>query len=175
MNTPHIVTGTEAAVIADIAARQAKGIAKYGVTVRDNPLELRDWLQHQYEELLDAAVYAKRAMEELDRAAQNFSNQLVATNQVFEQIPLEETPTVDGLYLAGWKEIAEGWPLLPEFGYAKSNITGCIASFDRSMPLPPNWEWYDLKSDIKLKIECFNPNTGTFFESDVNVQNRSPL
>lgn len=63
---PPIPTGTEAAVCTDIATRQAKGVAKYGTTVRDNPLTLRQWLQHQYEELLDAAVYAKRAIEEID-------------------------------------------------------------------------------------------------------------
>lgn len=61
--------GTEARVCADIAARQAKGIAKYGTTVEDNPLPLRDWLQHAYEEVLDQAVYLKRAIEELDRCA----------------------------------------------------------------------------------------------------------
>lgn len=59
-------TGIEAMVCADIARRQALGIAKYGTTVAENPLELRQWLQHQYEELLDAAVYTRRAMAELD-------------------------------------------------------------------------------------------------------------
>ena len=61
------VRGTEAEVCNDIAQRQQLGIAKYGTTVRENPIGLRDWLQHQYEELLDAAVYCKRAMEELDK------------------------------------------------------------------------------------------------------------
>ena len=65
-------SGTEARVCADIARRQATGIAKYGTTVEANPLPLRQWLQHQYEELLDAAVYCKRAMEELDRAGDDF-------------------------------------------------------------------------------------------------------
>lgn len=60
-------TGIEALVCADIAQRQALGIAKYGTTVADNPLELRQWIQHQYEELLDAAVYTRRAMAELDK------------------------------------------------------------------------------------------------------------
>jgi F0F1-type ATP synthase epsilon subunit len=61
------VQGTEADVCADIAKRQALGINKYKTTVRDNNLTLREWLQHQYEELLDAAIYAKRAIEELDK------------------------------------------------------------------------------------------------------------
>lgn len=60
-------TGIEAKVCADIAARQIKGLSKYGVSVEDNNLSLREWLQHQYEELLDAAVYCRRAMEELDK------------------------------------------------------------------------------------------------------------
>jgi len=60
---------TEQQVCADIFARQQRGIRKYGTTVAQNPLELCEWLQHQYEELLDAAVYCKRAIQELERMA----------------------------------------------------------------------------------------------------------
>lgn len=63
MRTP---TGIEAAVCDDIASRQEKGVAKYGTTVADNPLSLREWLQHAYEETLDKAVYLKRAIAEID-------------------------------------------------------------------------------------------------------------
>jgi hypothetical protein len=59
-------TGTEANVCADIARRQAMGTKKYGVTVAMNPLPLRAWLNHAYEETLDQAIYLKRAMEEMD-------------------------------------------------------------------------------------------------------------
>ena len=62
-------SGIEAMVCADVAQRQAKGVAKYGTTVADNPLVLRQWLQHQYEELLDAAVYCRRAIAEIDAQA----------------------------------------------------------------------------------------------------------
>ena len=61
------VTGTEARVCELIAARQRLGVAKYGTTVAGNPLELRAWLQHQLEELLDAAIYCQRAIEEMDK------------------------------------------------------------------------------------------------------------
>jgi hypothetical protein len=63
-------TGTEARVCEDIARRQKAGLQKYGMSVADNPLLLRAWLQHQYEELLDAAVYCRRAIEELDKEKQ---------------------------------------------------------------------------------------------------------
>lgn len=63
-----MVTGTEKRVCEDIEKRQALGLQKYGTSVEQNPLQLRDWLQHQYEELLDAAVYCRRAIEELDNA-----------------------------------------------------------------------------------------------------------
>jgi hypothetical protein len=53
-------------VAEDIFRRQTTGLKKYGVSVKDNPLPLRDWLQHQYEELLDAAIYCRRAIEEID-------------------------------------------------------------------------------------------------------------
>ena len=59
--------GTERAICADLVKRQQLGLVKYGTTVSANPLPLRDWLVHQYEELLDAAIYCKRAIEELDR------------------------------------------------------------------------------------------------------------
>ena len=49
-----------------ILARQQLGIAKYGTTVAANPLELRAWLQHAFEECLDQAVYLRRAIAEID-------------------------------------------------------------------------------------------------------------
>lgn len=58
--------GIEAEVCIEIARRQEKGIAKYGTTVADNPLSLRQWLQHAYEETLDKAIYLKRAIAEID-------------------------------------------------------------------------------------------------------------
>ena len=60
-------TGTEGLVCDDIAARQKLGTAKYGTTVCANPLELKAWLQHAYEEALDQAIYLKRAIQELDK------------------------------------------------------------------------------------------------------------
>jgi hypothetical protein len=62
-----MATGAEQRVIDLIESRQRLGIQKYGTTVSDNPLTLRQWLQHQLEELLDAAVYVQRAIEELDK------------------------------------------------------------------------------------------------------------
>lgn len=61
-------TGTEARVCLDIARRQKEGVAKYGVTVEANPLSLRQWLQHAYEETLDKAIYLRRAIEEMDKS-----------------------------------------------------------------------------------------------------------
>ena len=61
---PH---GIEALVCQDIAKRQAAGMNKYGISVADNPLLLKAWLQHQYEELLDAAIYCRRAIAELEK------------------------------------------------------------------------------------------------------------
>lgn len=67
MTNHPIAIHTEADVCADIAARQHLGIKKYGQTVRENPLPLRAWLQHAYEECLDQAIYLKRSMEEMDK------------------------------------------------------------------------------------------------------------
>jgi hypothetical protein len=67
-------TGTEAEVCADIARRQQLGIAKYGTTVSDNPLELKEWLQHALEENYDYCIYIKRAIQEIDRIEQGWRN-----------------------------------------------------------------------------------------------------
>jgi len=61
-------TGTESRVCVDIVRRQQMGIAKYGTTVSENPLELRQWVQHAYEESLDLAIYLRRIMEKLDES-----------------------------------------------------------------------------------------------------------
>jgi hypothetical protein len=67
MTTPISPSGIEAQVCEDIARRQQLGIAKYGTTVSDNPLELLAWLQHAYEESLDFSIYLKRTIEEIKR------------------------------------------------------------------------------------------------------------
>lgn len=58
-------SGIEAIVCADIAERQRLGVAKYGTTVKDNPLTVKEWLTHAYQECLDQAVYLRRAIDEL--------------------------------------------------------------------------------------------------------------
>jgi len=63
------LSGTELRVCRLIAERQMRGVQKYGTTVEANPLTLRDWLQHALEESLDHAIYLKRAIEEMDRRA----------------------------------------------------------------------------------------------------------
>lgn len=60
-------TGTEKRVCDLIAKRQQLGLKKYGTTVSDNPLTLRQWLQHALEESLDLSIYLQRSIEELDR------------------------------------------------------------------------------------------------------------
>lgn len=50
----------------DLLRRSQFGIKKYGVTLERTDLNLRDWLQHAYEETLDQANYLKRAIMEID-------------------------------------------------------------------------------------------------------------
>ncbi len=63
-----VATGIEAQVCEDIAKRQQLGLAKYGMSVADNPAIFSAWLQHAYEECLDQAVYLKKAIELHDQA-----------------------------------------------------------------------------------------------------------
>ena len=57
---------TEQEVCKNILDRQQLGTKKYGRTVAGNPLTERQWLQHLFEELLDASIYCKRLMQEMD-------------------------------------------------------------------------------------------------------------
>jgi hypothetical protein len=53
-------------VVAKIQQRAEKGFQKYGTTMERTDLDLRAWLIHLQEELMDAAVYAERLIVELD-------------------------------------------------------------------------------------------------------------
>jgi hypothetical protein len=46
-----------------IRSRRDVGLKKYGVSVDDNPLPLKDWITHALEEKLDAAVYLRRMLD----------------------------------------------------------------------------------------------------------------
>lgn len=54
-------------VCRDLDNRSRLGVKKYKTTLDRQDLDLKDWLQHQYEELLDAALYTKRALKELEK------------------------------------------------------------------------------------------------------------
>jgi hypothetical protein len=60
-------TDTELSVVIDIFDRKKLGLAKYKVSVADNPLTLLQWMQHEYEEQLDAVIYKKRCIDELKK------------------------------------------------------------------------------------------------------------
>ena len=62
-------TGVEKQVCDLIAKRQLFGINKYKTTVADNPLVLREWLEHALLETLDKAIYLQRAINEIDSKA----------------------------------------------------------------------------------------------------------
>jgi hypothetical protein len=52
-------------VIAKIQARAETGQRKYGVTMERKDLTFRQWVQHLQEELLDAAIYAEKLLDEI--------------------------------------------------------------------------------------------------------------
>ena len=55
----------EEQVCAKIRERAKVGKRKYGVTMERDDLNLHDWLTHLQEELMDAAVYVERLMEDV--------------------------------------------------------------------------------------------------------------
>ncbi len=54
------------AVRQDLLKRSELGIKKYNTTLDRTDLNLKDWLQHAYEEALDMANYLKRSIMELE-------------------------------------------------------------------------------------------------------------
>ena len=53
-------------VRADLLQRSQVGINKYNTTLERTDLDLKDWLQHAYEEALDMANYLKRSIIEIE-------------------------------------------------------------------------------------------------------------
>ena len=80
------IKDTETEVCADIKRRQELGIAKYGTTVAQNPLDLRQWLQHSYAEQLDNAIYTKRAIQELDKIIAAGMASAIDVDAITEQV-----------------------------------------------------------------------------------------
>lgn len=60
--------GIEAEVCADIARRQQMGINKYGTTVAENRLSLRQWLQHAFEAIAEIDAQDERDLDDMCRA-----------------------------------------------------------------------------------------------------------
>ena len=53
-------------VVAELEAREAKGIETYGTTLDRTDLTRSQWLRHAYEEALDLALYLKKLKIEED-------------------------------------------------------------------------------------------------------------
>lgn len=54
------------AVKADLDATTAKGYKEYGCTLDREDLSRKEWLEHLYSELLDAAKYIKKAIKMME-------------------------------------------------------------------------------------------------------------
>lgn len=57
-------------VVAELEAREAKGLDTYGTTLDRTDLTRSQWLQHAYEEALDLALYLKKLKIEEDAREQ---------------------------------------------------------------------------------------------------------
>jgi len=53
------------AVQRDLSERSERGMKKYGTTLDRTDVELKGWIQHAYEEVLDLALYLKRTKRDL--------------------------------------------------------------------------------------------------------------
>lgn len=58
-------------VVAELEARELKGLDTYGTTLDRTDLTRSQWLQHAYEEALDLALYLKKLKIEEDARKQD--------------------------------------------------------------------------------------------------------
>ena len=61
----------EEQVIEKIRRRALEGQAKYGTTMERTDLKFHAWAKHLQEELMDAAIYLERLMEEVHKKQMN--------------------------------------------------------------------------------------------------------
>lgn len=54
----------------DLLDRSRRGQVKYGTTLDRKDLDAVEWSQHLYEELIDAALYVRRLMREMETLPQ---------------------------------------------------------------------------------------------------------
>ncbi len=52
----------------DLLDRSNVGIKKYNTTLDRKDIDLKGWLQHAYEEMLDGALYLKRAIKDIEES-----------------------------------------------------------------------------------------------------------
>lgn len=79
-------------VINDLQDREARGIEKYGTTMDRTDLKTKDWQQHLYEELLDAALYCKKMQEPsiAVKACETFDNKQQIIKAIEEMAELSK-------------------------------------------------------------------------------------
>ena len=74
----------------DLLDRSQAGIKKYNNTLDRDDLELSDWLQHAYEELLDGALYLKRAKKDVEELNDQFDDLIRDYLQLKKEFELKE-------------------------------------------------------------------------------------
>lgn len=100
-------SGIELKVCADIAARQRVGIAKYGMTLEQNPADLKERVTHAYQESLDLPLYLRWILEELDRInlyrAELEAVARAAANCEIAEDAADVSAALESLKAKGWK------------------------------------------------------------------------
>jgi len=61
-------------LIEQFRKRSRLGIKKYGTTLDNNNLTLKEWLTHMMEELMDASLYANKMIMVLDEMDEDTIN-----------------------------------------------------------------------------------------------------
>ena len=63
-------------VVDKFVSRSDVGYSKYGITLKDDPSKMFEWLNHLQEELMDAVLYLQKAKEVYTTEEQERMNEL---------------------------------------------------------------------------------------------------
>lgn len=96
----------------DLLNRSMVGVKKYQTTLDREDIDLLGWLRHQYEELLDAALYCKRAIKDLENPKIHIGKveDSLLPNPCFSNIWNYSRPTLSVDQLLNQEETEEYYP-----------------------------------------------------------------
>lgn len=120
-------------LISQLLERDARGLAKYGVTLDRKDLTTADWAQHMVEELLDAAGYALAVKREHDAIMVRFKDGALVVEPVAWLCVSPDGVQVDATARAMTMDdyARFGRTITPLYAFAEQKVIQSVGGTDR--------------------------------------------